>query len=40
MHLTLAQMGITALLMALLPCHVWTSSDANKYRKLVWVAVF
>ncbi|KQQ47273.1 cytochrome C oxidase subunit I [Duganella sp. Leaf126] len=41
MHLTLAQMAITALLVALLPLSlVWTSSDANKYRKLVWVAVF
>ena len=41
MHLTLAQMAITALLIALLPAAiVWTSSDANKYRKLVWVCVF
>ncbi|HEX5342824.1 MAG TPA: COX15/CtaA family protein [Duganella sp.] len=41
MHLTLAQMAITALLIALLPAAiVWTSSDANKYRKLVWVSVF
>ena len=41
MHLTLAQMAITALLVALLPLSlVWTSSDANKYRKLIWVSVF
>src|SRR5450830_1530695 len=41
MHLTLAQMAITALMIALLPAAiVWTSSDANKYRKLVWVCVF
>jgi cytochrome c oxidase assembly protein subunit 15 len=41
MHATLAQMAITALLIALLPAAiVWTSSDANKYRKLVWVSVF
>ncbi|WP_229256793.1 COX15/CtaA family protein [Duganella lactea] len=41
MHLTLAQMAITALLIALLPAAiVWTSSDVNKYRKLVWVCVF
>ena len=39
MHLTLAQMAITALLVALLPLSlVWTSSDASKYRKLVWSA--
>ncbi|GJI95294.1 cytochrome c oxidase subunit I [Duganella caerulea] len=38
---TLAQMAVTALLVALLPLSlVWTSSDANKYRKLVWVSVF
>ncbi|WP_317203235.1 COX15/CtaA family protein [Janthinobacterium sp.] len=41
MHLTLAQLAVTGLLIALLPlAMVWTSSDANKYRKLVWVAVF
>lgn len=41
MHLTLAQMAITALMIALLPATiVWTSSDTNKYRKLVWVCVF
>ncbi|MET0267997.1 MAG: COX15/CtaA family protein [Duganella sp.] len=41
MHLTLAQMAVTALLVALLPLSlVWTSSDANKYRKLIWVSVF
>jgi cytochrome c oxidase assembly protein subunit 15 len=34
-------MAITALLVALLPLSlVWTSSDANKYRKLIWVSVF
>ncbi|MYN15341.1 heme A synthase [Rugamonas sp. FT107W] len=34
-------MAVTALLVALLPLSlVWTSSDANKYRKLVWVSVF
>ncbi|CAN7297023.1 MULTISPECIES: COX15/CtaA family protein [Duganella] len=38
---TIAQMAVTALLVALLPLSlVWTSSDANKYRKLVWVSVF
>src|ERR1700756_3243912 len=38
---TLAQMAVTALLVALLPLSlVWTSSDTNKYRKLVWVCVF
>ena len=41
MHQTLAQLAITGLLIALLPlAMVWISSDANKYRKLVWVAVF
>lgn len=42
MHTTsLAQMIVTALLVALLPLAlVWTSSDTNKYRKLVWVCVF
>jgi cytochrome c oxidase assembly protein subunit 15 len=42
MHTTsLAQMVVTALLVALLPLAlVWTSSDTNKYRKLVWVCVF
>ncbi|KAB8043179.1 COX15/CtaA family protein [Janthinobacterium aquaticum] len=42
MHLSaLAQLGLTGLLVALLPLTmVWVSSDANKYRKLVWVAVF
>jgi cytochrome c oxidase assembly protein subunit 15 len=42
MHTTsLAQMVVTALLVALLPlAMVWTSSDTNKYRKLVWVCVF
>src|SRR3954469_10784020 len=41
MHMTLIQMAVTALLVALLPLSlVYTSSDASKYRKLVWVAVF
>ena len=41
MHQTLAQLAVTGLLIALLPlAMVWMSSDANKYRKLVWVAVF
>lgn len=38
---TLAQMGVTGLLVALLPlAMVWMSADPNKYRKLVWVGVF
>ena len=38
---TLAQLGITGLLAASLPlAMVWISSDANKYRKLVWALVF
>ncbi|MBC7453709.1 MAG: COX15/CtaA family protein [Massilia sp.] len=38
---TLVQLAITALLAASLPLAlVWMSSDANKYRKLVWVTVF
>ncbi|MDB5934212.1 MAG: cytochrome oxidase subunit [Massilia sp.] len=38
---TLLQLGVTGLLAASLPlAMVWISSDANKYRKLVWVAVF
>ncbi|MEC5160953.1 heme a synthase [Janthinobacterium sp. CG_23.3] len=41
MHLTLAQLAVTGLLIALLPlAMVWTSSDPHKYRKLVWIAVF
>jgi cytochrome c oxidase assembly protein subunit 15 len=42
MHSTsLAQMIVTALLVAMVPLSiVWTSSDSNKYRKLVWVGVF
>lgn len=37
----LIQLGITGLLAALLPLAiVWVSSDANKYRKLVWVTLF
>lgn len=37
----LIQLAITGLLVALLPLAiVWTSSDANKYRKLVWVTLF
>ena len=40
-HMTLAQMAVTALIVALLPLSmVWISKDANKYRKLVWIAVF
>jgi len=36
-----AHMAVTALLVALLPLAiVWTSRDANKYRKLVWIGVF
>lgn len=38
---TLVQLGVMALLVASLPlAMVWMSADANKYRKLVWVAVF
>jgi cytochrome c oxidase assembly protein subunit 15 len=38
---TLAQLAITGLLAALLPLTmVWISSDANKYRKLVWIIAF
>ncbi|GAB3426716.1 COX15/CtaA family protein [Massilia solisilvae] len=38
---TLVQLGITGLLAACLPLSmVWMSADANKYRKLVWVAAF
>ena len=38
---TLAQMGVTGLLVAMLPLSmVWISSDPHKYRKLVWVSVF
>lgn len=38
---TLIQLGVTGLLVACLPLSVvWLSSDPNKYRKLVWVAVF
>ncbi len=37
----LIQLAITGLLAALLPLAVvWTSGDADKYRKLVWVTVF
>ncbi|MBB3119204.1 COX15/CtaA family protein [Pseudoduganella violacea] len=40
-HVTLAQMAITALMVALLPLSmVWISKDVSKYRKLVWVSVF
>ncbi|TWI63572.1 cytochrome c oxidase assembly protein subunit 15 [Pseudoduganella lurida] len=40
-HTTLAQMAITALIVALLPLSmVWISKDVDKYRKLVWVSVF
>jgi hypothetical protein len=38
---SLLQLGLTGLLAACLPLSmVWMSSDANKYRKLVWVAAF
>ncbi len=38
---TFLQLGVTGLLAASLPlAMVWISADANKYRKLVWVAVF
>jgi cytochrome c oxidase assembly protein subunit 15 len=41
MHMTLLQMAVTALLIAVLPLSmVWISKDVNKYRKLVWVSVF
>jgi len=37
----LIQLAITGLLVALLPLTVvWVSTDANKYRKLAWVALF
>lgn len=37
----LIQLGIMGLLAALLPLAVvWASSDADKYRKLVWVTLF
>jgi cytochrome c oxidase assembly protein subunit 15 len=40
-HVSLAQMAVTALLIALLPLSmVWISKDVSKYRKLVWVGVF
>ncbi|MBB3224635.1 COX15/CtaA family protein [Pseudoduganella umbonata] len=40
-HTTLAQMAITALIVALLPLSiVFISKDVNKYRKLVWISVF
>jgi cytochrome c oxidase assembly protein subunit 15 len=36
-----AHMAITALVVAALPLSaVWISRDSNKYRKLVWIAVF
>ena len=38
---TLAQLGATGLLAALLPlAMVWVAADPNKYRKLVWLSVF
>jgi cytochrome c oxidase assembly protein subunit 15 len=38
---TLLQLGLMGLLVAILPLSmVWMSADANKFRKLVWVAVF
>jgi cytochrome c oxidase assembly protein subunit 15 len=37
----LIQMALSALVVALFPlAMVWVSSDANKYRKLVWVTLF
>ncbi len=37
----LIQLAIMGLLAALLPlAMVWTSGDADKYRKLVWVTLF
>src|SRR4030081_2293748 len=37
----LIQLAITGLLAALLPLAiVWVSSDADKYRKLVWITLF
>src|SRR5450830_213101 len=40
-HTTLAQMAITALIVALLPLSmVWISKNVDKYRKLVWISVF
>ncbi|GGY81269.1 heme A synthase [Pseudoduganella plicata] len=40
-HTTLAQMAITALIVALLPLSMaWISKDASRYRKLVWIGVF
>ncbi|MCA1246721.1 heme A synthase [Massilia sp. MS-15] len=38
---SLLQLGLMGLLVAILPLSmVWMSSDPNKFRKLVWVAVF
>ncbi|HWJ94693.1 MAG TPA: COX15/CtaA family protein, partial [Telluria sp.] len=38
---SLAQLAITGLLAAMLPlAMVWMSSDANKFRKLVWTTAF
>ncbi|MEO7495894.1 MAG: COX15/CtaA family protein [Massilia sp.] len=38
---SLVQLGVTGLLVASVPLSlVWMSSDPNKYRKLVWLAVF
>ncbi|UVW29503.1 heme A synthase [Massilia sp. H6] len=38
---TLLQLGLMGVLVATLPlAMVWMSADANKFRKLVWVAVF
>lgn len=38
---SLLQLALIGLLVAILPLSmVWMSSDANKFRKLVWVAVF
>ena len=38
---TLVQLGVTGLIVASLPLSmVWLSSSENKFRKLVWIAVF
>ena len=38
---SLLQLALMGILVAILPLSmVWMSADVNKYRKLVWVAVF
>ena len=38
---SLLQLALMGILVAILPLSmVWMSSDVNKFRKLVWVAVF